>query len=34
MVGGDWMAPADAVAAGDWRKIEALAREAAALRRK
>jgi 2-dehydro-3-deoxyphosphogluconate aldolase / (4S)-4-hydroxy-2-oxoglutarate aldolase len=34
MVGGDWMAPSDAVAAGDWPKIEALAREAAALRRK
>jgi 2-dehydro-3-deoxyphosphogluconate aldolase / (4S)-4-hydroxy-2-oxoglutarate aldolase len=34
MVGSDWMAPADAVAAGDWRKIEALARDAAALRRK
>jgi len=33
MVGGDWMAPADAVAAGDWRKIEAQARQAAALRR-
>jgi 2-dehydro-3-deoxyphosphogluconate aldolase/(4S)-4-hydroxy-2-oxoglutarate aldolase len=33
MVGGDWMAPADLAAAGDWRKIEALARQAAALKR-
>jgi 2-dehydro-3-deoxyphosphogluconate aldolase/(4S)-4-hydroxy-2-oxoglutarate aldolase len=33
MVGGSWMAPAEAVAAGDWRRIEALARAAAALRR-
>ena len=31
-VGGSWVAPADAVAAGDWDRIEALAREAAALR--
>ncbi|WP_262057829.1 bifunctional 4-hydroxy-2-oxoglutarate aldolase/2-dehydro-3-deoxy-phosphogluconate aldolase [Streptomyces sp. STR69] len=30
-VGGSWMIPADAVAARDWRRIEALAREAAAL---
>jgi 2-dehydro-3-deoxyphosphogluconate aldolase/(4S)-4-hydroxy-2-oxoglutarate aldolase len=32
-VGGSWVAPADAVAAGDWARIEALAREAAGLRR-
>ncbi|MGF1658400.1 MAG: bifunctional 4-hydroxy-2-oxoglutarate aldolase/2-dehydro-3-deoxy-phosphogluconate aldolase [Rubrimonas sp.] len=32
-VGGSWVAPADAVAAGDWARIEALSREAAALRR-
>ncbi len=32
-VGGSWMLPKDAVASGDWGKIEALAREAAALRR-
>ncbi|WP_406445903.1 bifunctional 4-hydroxy-2-oxoglutarate aldolase/2-dehydro-3-deoxy-phosphogluconate aldolase [Streptomyces sp. NBC_01613] len=31
-VGGTWMIPGDAVAAGDWVRIEALAREAAALR--
>lgn len=31
--GGSWVAPADAVAAGDWARIEALAREAAALPR-
>ncbi|QDQ11266.1 bifunctional 4-hydroxy-2-oxoglutarate aldolase/2-dehydro-3-deoxy-phosphogluconate aldolase [Streptomyces spectabilis] len=31
-VGGSWMLPADAVAAGDWARIESLAREAAALR--
>lgn len=31
-VGGSWMAPDDAVAAGDWKRIERLAREAAALR--
>ncbi|WP_406127324.1 bifunctional 4-hydroxy-2-oxoglutarate aldolase/2-dehydro-3-deoxy-phosphogluconate aldolase [Streptomyces sp. NBC_00989] len=31
-VGGSWMIPADAVAARDWGRIEALAREAAALR--
>lgn len=29
--GGSWVAPADAVAAGDWARIEALARDAAAL---
>ena len=32
-VGGSWLAPADAVASGDWARIEALAREAAALAR-
>lgn len=31
-VGGSWMLPADAVAAKDWPRVEALAREAAALR--
>lgn len=31
-VGGSWVAPADAVAAGDWARVEALAREAAAIR--
>ncbi|MFB7495385.1 bifunctional 4-hydroxy-2-oxoglutarate aldolase/2-dehydro-3-deoxy-phosphogluconate aldolase [Streptomyces sp. NPDC056161] len=31
-VGGTWMVPEDAVAARDWRRIEALAREAAGLR--
>ncbi|MFD9910307.1 bifunctional 4-hydroxy-2-oxoglutarate aldolase/2-dehydro-3-deoxy-phosphogluconate aldolase [Streptomyces sp. NPDC059063] len=31
-VGGSWMLPADAVAAGDWARVESLAREAAALR--
>ncbi|MFE9018485.1 bifunctional 4-hydroxy-2-oxoglutarate aldolase/2-dehydro-3-deoxy-phosphogluconate aldolase [Streptomyces sp. NPDC007808] len=30
-VGGSWMAPADAVAARDWGRVEALAREAACL---
>lgn len=30
-VGGSWVAPADAVRAGDWGRIEALAREAASL---
>ncbi|THI95798.1 bifunctional 4-hydroxy-2-oxoglutarate aldolase/2-dehydro-3-deoxy-phosphogluconate aldolase [Nocardioides sp.] len=30
-VGGSWLTPADAVAAGDWARIEALAKEAAAL---
>jgi 2-dehydro-3-deoxyphosphogluconate aldolase/(4S)-4-hydroxy-2-oxoglutarate aldolase len=30
-VGGSWLTPADAVAAGDWSRIEALARAAAAL---
>lgn len=32
-VGGSWVAPADAVRAGDWSRIEWLARDAAALRR-
>ncbi|GAA3081062.1 bifunctional 4-hydroxy-2-oxoglutarate aldolase/2-dehydro-3-deoxy-phosphogluconate aldolase [Streptomyces rectiviolaceus] len=31
-VGGSWMLPADAVSAKDWPRVEALAREAAALR--
>ena len=31
-VGGSWVAPADAVAAGDWPRIEKLARKAAGLR--
>ncbi|MFJ6566785.1 bifunctional 4-hydroxy-2-oxoglutarate aldolase/2-dehydro-3-deoxy-phosphogluconate aldolase [Streptomyces sp. NPDC091292] len=31
-VGGSWMLPADAVAAGDWERVASLAREAAALR--
>ena len=31
-VGGSWLTPGDAVAAGDWARITALAREAAALR--
>ncbi|MGW0532997.1 bifunctional 4-hydroxy-2-oxoglutarate aldolase/2-dehydro-3-deoxy-phosphogluconate aldolase [Streptomyces sp. NPDC003032] len=31
-VGGSWMLPADAVAAKDWARVEALAREAASLR--
>lgn len=31
--GGSWVAPADAVTAGDWTRIETLAREAAALPR-
>jgi 2-dehydro-3-deoxyphosphogluconate aldolase/(4S)-4-hydroxy-2-oxoglutarate aldolase len=31
-VGGSWMVPADALAAGDWQRIANLAREAAALR--
>lgn len=33
MVAGTWMVPADAVAQGDWKRIEALARAAAALGR-
>ncbi|WP_457096242.1 bifunctional 4-hydroxy-2-oxoglutarate aldolase/2-dehydro-3-deoxy-phosphogluconate aldolase [Lysobacter sp. P5_B9] len=32
-VGGSWMVPADALAAGDWQRVANLAREAAALRR-
>lgn len=32
-VGGSWLTPADAIAAGDWARIEALARAAAALPR-
>lgn len=32
-VGGSWLTPADAVAAGDWARIEALAREASQLKR-
>ncbi|MBD3677051.1 MAG: bifunctional 4-hydroxy-2-oxoglutarate aldolase/2-dehydro-3-deoxy-phosphogluconate aldolase [Rhodobacteraceae bacterium] len=32
-VGGSWVAPADAVASGDWDRIEALAREASQLSR-
>ena len=31
-VGGSWLTPKDAVAAGDWGRVERLAREAAALR--
>ena len=31
-VGGSWLAPAEAIAAGDWTRITALAREAQALR--
>jgi len=31
-VGGSWLTPKDAVAAGDWRRITALARDAAGLR--
>lgn len=31
-VGGSWVAPADAVKAGDWARVEALAREAATLK--
>jgi 2-dehydro-3-deoxyphosphogluconate aldolase/(4S)-4-hydroxy-2-oxoglutarate aldolase len=31
-VGGSWMVPADALAARDWDRIAALAREAASLR--
>ncbi|MHC3474069.1 bifunctional 4-hydroxy-2-oxoglutarate aldolase/2-dehydro-3-deoxy-phosphogluconate aldolase [Streptomyces sp. 7R007] len=33
-VGGTWMLPADAVAARDWARVEALAREAAGLRQR
>jgi 2-dehydro-3-deoxyphosphogluconate aldolase/(4S)-4-hydroxy-2-oxoglutarate aldolase len=31
-VGGTWLTPADAITAGDWRRVEKLAAEAAALR--
>jgi 2-dehydro-3-deoxyphosphogluconate aldolase/(4S)-4-hydroxy-2-oxoglutarate aldolase len=31
-VGGSWLTPKDAVAQGDWARVEALAAEAAALR--
>ena len=31
-VGGSWLTPADAVATGDWGRLEDLAREASALR--
>jgi 2-dehydro-3-deoxyphosphogluconate aldolase/(4S)-4-hydroxy-2-oxoglutarate aldolase len=30
-VGGSWVVPDDAIAAGDWARIEALARDAATL---
>ncbi|HYC64384.1 MAG TPA: bifunctional 4-hydroxy-2-oxoglutarate aldolase/2-dehydro-3-deoxy-phosphogluconate aldolase [Reyranellaceae bacterium] len=33
-VGGSWVAPKDAVAAGDWNRVERLAAEAAALKRR
>ena len=33
VVGGSWLTPADAIAAGDWARITQLAREASALRR-
>jgi 2-dehydro-3-deoxyphosphogluconate aldolase/(4S)-4-hydroxy-2-oxoglutarate aldolase len=33
MVGGSWMAPRDAVAAGDWRRVRRLAERAAAIGR-
>jgi len=32
-VGGSWLVPADALAQGDWGRIEALAREASQLPR-
>jgi 2-dehydro-3-deoxyphosphogluconate aldolase/(4S)-4-hydroxy-2-oxoglutarate aldolase len=34
MVGGSWMAPTDAIAAGDWRRIRRLAERAAAIGRR
>src|SRR5436190_2251759 len=34
MVGGSWMVPRDAVAAGDWRRIRRLAERAAAIGRR
>ena len=33
-VGGSWLVPADALAQGDWARIEKLAREASQLQRK
>jgi 2-dehydro-3-deoxyphosphogluconate aldolase/(4S)-4-hydroxy-2-oxoglutarate aldolase len=33
-VGGSWLTPADALAAGDWARITALAREAGSLQRR
>jgi 2-dehydro-3-deoxyphosphogluconate aldolase/(4S)-4-hydroxy-2-oxoglutarate aldolase len=33
-VGGSWLVPADALAQGDWARIEALAREASQIQRK
>ncbi len=33
-VGGSWLTPADALATGDWARVESLAREAAALTRR
>jgi 2-dehydro-3-deoxyphosphogluconate aldolase/(4S)-4-hydroxy-2-oxoglutarate aldolase len=32
-IGGSWVAPTEAIRAGDWKKIEALARDAASLRK-
>ena len=32
-VGGSWLTPADAIAAGDWARIKSLAREASQLKR-
>jgi 2-dehydro-3-deoxyphosphogluconate aldolase/(4S)-4-hydroxy-2-oxoglutarate aldolase len=32
-VGGSWVMPQDAIEAGDWKRIESLAREAAALKK-
>jgi len=32
-IGGSWLTPKDAIAAGDWNRITELARAAAALRR-
>ena len=34
VVGGPWLTPADAIAAGDWPRIERLARDAASRARK
>jgi 2-dehydro-3-deoxyphosphogluconate aldolase/(4S)-4-hydroxy-2-oxoglutarate aldolase len=33
-VGGSWLVPADALAQGDWARIERLAREASQIQRK